>query len=390
MSQSRKGEILVIGAGASGITSALAFQIEGYNVKIVTKELPFNTIQKSDFSSHYPAASIIPHSVNFPDILDLFTESAAIFEALYQQEFTGIEKHKHFELFSDKQDLPNYSICYPSFGLFAPFKDSSRPSHPTLESSFGWSFDCLFTDWGQYYPKLFELFKKLGGEIIQGKINSETLLDLDTEIIINCAEIYGATLLGEDFSPQIYRGHLLHIPGMPMLKNTEGQKVSYNFTPDKSIYSTELGAEQDVYFYQRENRWIFGGSRQKGTIDINGKWIGENVIDPSIQVGNILFPEQILKLNLDIINHTFDKYNITLDNIIPKIGYRFMGNSEERLRIDETEIGDKLIINNFGHGGSGVTLSWGCALRCLNLLNKGLGVEAVDHVKFREKLLSVI
>ena len=57
------------------------------------------------------------------------------------------------------------------------------------------------------------------------------------------------------------------------------KKISYNFTPSTQIYSSENGTEQDAYFYQRDDRWIFGGSRQKGTIDKHGNWIGEQVLE---------------------------------------------------------------------------------------------------------------
>ena len=120
--------------------------------------------------------------------------------------------------------------------------------------------------------------------------------------------------------------------------------MSYNFTPDLDIYSTEHGVEQDIYFYQRDDRWIFGGSRQKGTLDENGNWKGEEVKEPTHSVKGNVFPQQILKLNSEIIDHTFGKHFIDYNSIQPKIGYRFMGNSEEKLRIDAVEAQNKLII----------------------------------------------
>ena len=37
-------------------------------------------------------------------------------------------------------------------------------------------------------------------------------------------------------------------------------------------------------------------------------------------------------------------------------------------RIEKEDLGDKTIIHNYGHGGSGVILSWGTAQEAVNLL----------------------
>ncbi|GAA3630511.1 FAD-dependent oxidoreductase [Flavivirga jejuensis] len=41
---------------------------------------------------------------------------------------------------------------------------------------------------------------------------------------------------------------------------------------------------------------------------------------------------------------------------------------EETYRLEKEQINEKLIIHNYGHGGAGVTLSWGCALEVEDLL----------------------
>jgi hypothetical protein len=45
-------------------------------------------------------------------------------------------------------------------------------------------------------------------------------------------------------------------------------------------------------------------------------------------------------------------------------------NNENGLRIEVEEFGNKLITHNYGHGGSGVALSWGSALKVIRLLDK--------------------
>lgn len=40
------------------------------------------------------------------------------------------------------------------------------------------------------------------------------------------------------------------------------------------------------------------------------------------------------------------------------------------IRLEAEKIGDKLIIHDYGHGGSGISLSWGCAQEAINIFKK--------------------
>ena len=40
------------------------------------------------------------------------------------------------------------------------------------------------------------------------------------------------------------------------------------------------------------------------------------------------------------------------------------------VRLEKEQISGKTIIHNYGHGGSGVTLSWGCAEEVVELANE--------------------
>tara|TARA_R110002095_G_scaffold178067_1_gene155388 strand:+ start:262 stop:522 length:261 start_codon:yes stop_codon:yes gene_type:complete len=58
-----KKNVAVIGAGVSGITTAVLLQHLGFRVSIYSNKLPFTSEKTPSFASRFPSASIIPHSV---------------------------------------------------------------------------------------------------------------------------------------------------------------------------------------------------------------------------------------------------------------------------------------------------------------------------------------
>src|SRR6056297_2259563 len=95
-------KITVIGAGVSGITTALTLQLVGFETEIVTDKKPPEITNKNnypEFASLFPSASVIPHSVYSPRVEELFKQSQSFFYELRKYLFPGITTHKHFEVF---------------------------------------------------------------------------------------------------------------------------------------------------------------------------------------------------------------------------------------------------------------------------------------------------
>lgn len=45
------------------------------------------------------------------------------------------------------------------------------------------------------------------------------------------------------------------------------------------------------------------------------------------------------------------------------------------LRLEQAPYPSAQLFHNYGHGGSGVTMSWGCAIEIMNLIRVRLGIE---------------
>ncbi|MFP8488850.1 FAD-dependent oxidoreductase [Gracilimonas sp. Q87] len=366
----KKKIICVIGAGISGLSTASLLMQLGYQVHIISKDDPRSAALNPEFSSLFPAASIIPHAVNSDELNEVFSISKNYFETLYSQRFPGVTKTKHYELFSYHKEVPDYANVMEQFRIFNEFRGEFYPEHPDHHVKSGWRFETYFADWPLYFPALIQkVLNKVSGFEIK-ELKTEDLPALPFDVIVNCTEIGSIDLFGDTSGRIIHRGHLINIPGAATIMDPKGDPVSYNYYPGKQVYRSESGCEQDVYCYSRNDGLVLGGSRQKGYINENREWQGEENVDPVTNVQNLELPTQIIEIHKEILKFSFDYELPPVSEMHSKLGYRFTRSTENGLRIQAEEVGDKLVIHNYGHGGAGVTLSWGCAQKVSGLLQQ--------------------
>ncbi len=374
-------EITVIGAGISGLTTALTLQLLDYETKIYADKTTNEIADKNDhpeFASLYPSASVIPHSVYSDELSTLFQLSQSVFYELRKQTFPGITVHKHFEVFEFDPDRPEYCDWMLNWQPIDEF-DTDVPRRATKEELYGWVFDCIFADWPLYLPSLIELYKNSGGSIIQKKLETDDIGALPTDIIVNCSGTGSPSLFKDPVDKQILmRGHLLHKAEAPLITNADDEIISYNYTPQASVYADPSGDACDVYCYPRKDGWILGGSRQTGVLE-KGSWHTDIEASDikSYEVDNIRFPAQIIDLNKEILQETFRKSLDASDDLDPSVGYRYIRSKKNGLRLEGEQIDNKTVYHNYGHGGAGVTLSWGCALS----IARQISSEQTDSLK---------
>ncbi|MBO6571510.1 MAG: FAD-dependent oxidoreductase [Balneola sp.] len=364
-----KKKVAVIGAGISGITTAVLLQQSGYEVSVYAHEHPLKETKNPYFSSLFPSASIIPHSVFHPDLNEIFKLSQLFFSKLHEISFAGLTKHEHFELFAFENSAVDYPPLIDGYETLTDLE--WHPKHPDIPIKSGWKFNCFFADWTDYFPKLVHSFVQNNGTFINKTIDLNSYASIDEDIIINCSGLGSAQLINEDKSPLILKGHLLKVNNAVELKSPSGNTVSYNFSPGSDIYTDSFGTPFDVYCYPRKDDWILGGSRYKGTLDDQGNWISEDELSQQ-------FPPQIESLNSEIIKETFGTDLSEFSEKEYQYSYRYVRNRKNGLRIESENTSDRLIIHNYGHGGAGVTLSWGCAFSVLQMIIKKTEISNTD------------
>ncbi len=373
-------KVLVIGAGVSSITTAISLKSQGFDVSIMSRELPGQKPpQNPQFASLFPSASVIPHSVSHPELNRLFEDSQDVFRLLEKHHVPGLTFHHHFELFAFSEPFASYTEALYAFREFDP--ERWNPAHPELSTASGWEFQALFAEWPIYFPFLMRSAEKAGIPIENREVDLNALAELKADIIINCSGIGSSVLEQEAQPPGISRGHLLYVKDAPLLRDPEHQVVSYNVST--GTYTNSAGEAQDVYCYPRSDGWILGGSRQPGTLDEDGNWVGEPDTESS-------FPEEIRNLNREIILHTFGVDLHDFPDQEELIAYRYLGDRQKGLRLEAEVCADRLVIHNYGHGGAGVTLSWGCAFEILKLLADRKLSPEVSLRHFAETVVKVL
>ena len=307
-------QVTVVGAGVSGLSTGIRLLENGFNVKIMAEEISPNTVSDTAAAWWYPFLAEPIEKTNR-------WASETFNELLYLQNQTKIEfitMRLGREYLMKKCDPPGWSLELPHFRIL-------QPDEIVQDYSFGWEIEAPVIEMNLYMPWLLSRFEELGGTLELRKFKS--LEDVPGDLIVNCCGI-GATKLCNDDTVIPVRGQVIYIEQDPGFGRFDQQ-------PDTLTYTIP-----------RRDVTVLGGTAQKGDWD-------ENIRDEDT--------EYILK-KCEALWPELDRSKI----VGTAVGLR---PSRHEIRLEKELISDKTIIHNYGHGGAGVTLSWGCADEVVKLLN---------------------
>jgi D-amino-acid oxidase len=313
-----RADAIVVGCGVIGLTAAVRLREAGVDVRIVTAALPPET------TSSVAAALWYPYKA-YPEDRVLYwgSKTFEVFEELARIPESGVRLREGMEIWREPVPDPWWASAVP--GVRRCTEDELPPGYRD-----GHAFVAPVVEMPVYLDYLLDRFASSGGRIERRAVSS---LDEASEarVVVNCAGLGARELVG-DRSMTPIRGRIVRVrnPGLERFLLDEGNP------------------EGVTYVVPRSNDCILGGTAEEG------EWDTEPA--PEIAAG-ILRRCAELEPRLEraeVLEH--------------KVGLR-PGRPEIRLEREDRGVPR---IHNYGHGGSGVTLSWGCAEETLRLVREVL------------------
>ena len=254
----------------------------------------------------------------------------------------GLEELPFFMCYEAKDlPVPWYTELHPEFRALS----SEEIAHYNLPSRLNtvWKYNCFCLEVSEYLRYLSGRFRDNGGGMIQRKINNLSELSDDYDIIINCTGLGARELVG-DLSVYPVRGQLIKVQGPKI------QAVFLNREPQDGNLA---------YVIPHNGHIILGGTCEKHN------WSTE--MDPSQT-------ESIYRKCVELCPQ--------LEGCKVIGGWACLRPARDtvRLEVDREFNGPSLLIHNYGHGGKGFCLSWGCAIDVVELVNNHLQLNLTSKL----------
>jgi D-amino-acid oxidase len=293
--------VIVVGAGVVGLTCAVRLLEAGHRVDVVARDLPLETTSAVAAALWYPYRALPEDKVTAWSA----TTYAAL-EALAADERTGVRMLTGTEVLATPQPDPWWRDAVPTLD-----RETALP--PGYAD--GWTFVSPVLDMPVHLRWLAGRVDELGGTLT--RMNLSALPD-DGSLVVNATGL-GARHFGADPSVTPVRGQVVVVEQVGLERWTlDGGSSGGGLT----------------YVVPRAREIVLGGT------DVEGEW--SRTPDPVV-ADQILHRATALVPELEgarVVRH--------------KVGLR-PARPEVRLE----RVGE--VIHCYGHGGAGVTLSWGCA-----------------------------
>lgn len=398
-------EAVIVGGGVSGVTVGIILRLLDIPTRIICRHWiedadsnPTWLTSEPRFASQYPAASVIPHTVQINEPLWHARCNKRVFDVLISCAQAGLRRQRHYEIFEEPTQ------CAPEIAEMPEFKvlpsdgtgEAGAPRRSDACPIFGWSFQVLFAEMQIYRRFIGGLYRALGGILETGRyVTLSELTRPGIETIINCGGAWGPGLTGDPESSRFVQGSLVRVDigGLLPRSRISSEVVSYNYHPVASVYSSPQGSPADVYCYPRYDGLLLGGTRfesEELTPDDSmlsdgcATWRGERWTKETIDTPLIAHPQSTSPVPAPIItlNRTLLLKLIGLDvDAYPKAvmtGYR---HKRTTTRLEQSVHDSTQVIHNYGHGGAGVTLSWSCAIKVASMvLGRDVSIDEIESL----------
>ncbi|CAF4203863.1 unnamed protein product [Rotaria socialis] len=304
--------VCVIGAGAVGLSTALCIksQYPSLSLTIIADRFLDATTSDGAGGLFRPDDRFVPGIDK--SILSIGAEA-------------GISQVSGYQLFNDPRPDPSYKDIVYNFRYLTKNELTTFPDH----YKYGYFCTTFYVDTRKYMKYLTKQLLEKEVTFTKKKINSLDELVGSYDIVLNCTG-FGAREICNDNLIRPIRGQMIRVRA-PWIKH-------FYYTDD------------NCYMIPNHETIVLGGTRQLDDdnirVDLNDKdgiWQRCLRLCPSLAQAEILWDWAGLRPNREPI----------------------------RVEIETIKHGNKklLVVHNYGHGGNGISLSWGTAVDATRLFS---------------------
>jgi D-amino-acid oxidase len=326
-----KHRVAIVGAGVSGLTCGLVFAERGYRTAIFAKEIGQKTTSGAAAALWFPydaepADKVIPWALEtYRTLIDLARNPDSGVSMIELRQFSRTEEIH----------IPEWAIPLGARAVvpsLPPVMSSEVETSLKIFKS-GFSLRVPLMDTTIYLDYLANRFVGAGGSIA-ANTHFTKLEEVDQQFgfVINCAGI-GARELIRDTDLEPHRGQVAIVPRIKDLP-----------------YAVVCDDAPLMYAIPRRNDYVLGGTNELSN---------DLAADSATTTRIVAECTRALKI---------EKPNVFAE----RVGLRPFRKSGVRVERDQLRDGGT-VVHNYGHGGSGFTLSWGCAEEVFKLATDSAG-----------------